>query len=178
MTVREKKPGLSVREIAVFALLGALMFVSDLLMEILPNVHLIGSLIMVSTLVFRAKALIPLYLYVFLYGLFVGGFAPWWVPYLYIWAVLWGLTMLLPRRLPKKVAAIVYAVVCSLHGFGFGLLYAPAEALIHNLPFEGMVAWWVAGIPFDILHGISNFAAGLLVLPLAEFVKKLMQRTV
>lgn len=174
---RMKKPRLSVREITLFGLLGALMFVSDLLMELLPNVHLIGTLIMVSTLVFRAKALIPLYLYVFLYGLFVGGFAPWWVPYLYIWAILWGATMLLPKRMPRRVAAVVYPIVCSLHGFAFGLLYAPAEALIHNLPFEGMVAWWVAGIPFDILHGVSNFAAGLLVLPLADFVRKFAEKT-
>ena len=35
---------LSVREIAVFGMLGALMYASKVLMEALPNVHLLGSL--------------------------------------------------------------------------------------------------------------------------------------
>ena len=54
-------------------------------MELLPNIHLLGMLTMVYTIVFRIKALIPIYVYVFLNGIFAG-FSPWWIPYLYIWA--------------------------------------------------------------------------------------------
>ena len=35
---------LSVRDMAVFAMLGTLMFCSKILMEFLPNVHLLGAL--------------------------------------------------------------------------------------------------------------------------------------
>ncbi|MBE5781561.1 MAG: hypothetical protein E7328_07080 [Clostridiales bacterium] len=160
---------------AIFSMLGTLMYCSKLVMEMLPNIHLLGMFTMVYTLAFRKKALIPIYLFVLLCGLF-GGFAAWWVPYLYVWTVLWGVTMVLPRRMSKKAAMVVYPIVCSLHGFLFGVLYAPAQALLFGLSFQGMLAWIAAGFAFDMLHGIGNFAAGFLVLPLSELVKKLFYR--
>ena len=155
---------LSIKETALFAMLGTIMYASKMLMEVLPNIHLIGVFVMAFTLVFRKKALYPIYIFVLLAGLF-GGFGTWWVPYLYIWTVLWGVTMLLPRNIPQKLQPIVYMAVCALHGFLYGTLYAPAQALLFGLSFKGMLAWIVAGIPFDITHGISNFLCGSLILP-------------
>ncbi len=169
---RRTKPILPLRELTVFAMYAALMFISKIVMEFLPNVHLLGTLTMVATLVFRKKALFPIYLYVLLNGVFAG-FSVWWVPYLYIWTLLWGMTLLLPKKMPRGVAAVVYPVVCALHGFLFGILYAPAQALFFGLNFEQTLAWIATGAPFDILHGVSNFAVGLLVLPLSDLVKKL-----
>lgn len=166
---------LKIWEMAVFAMLGALMFCSKIVMEFLPNVHLLGALTMVYTLVFRKKALIPIYVYVVLNGVFAG-FNLWWVPYLYIWTILWGITMLLPKRMPKKVACVVYPIVCSIHGFAFGTLYAPAQALMFGLNFRQMLAWIVAGFPFDVIHGVSNFVAGLLIFPLSQLLFKLVKK--
>lgn len=168
---------LSVRDMAVFAMLGTLMFCSKILMEFLPNVHLLGVLTMTYTVVYRRRALIPLYVYVLLNGLFAG-FASWWIPYLYIWTVLWGVTMLLPRQMPKKTAVPVYMTVCGLHGLLFGTLYAPAQALMFGLSFRQMIAWIVAGLPWDAVHGASNFIAGVLILPLATVLDKLERQTV
>ena len=110
---------LKTRELAIFAMLGAIMYVSKMMMEWIPNVHLLGMLTMAYTLVYRRKALYPIYVYVFLNGA-LAGFNTWWIPYLYVWTVLWAVTMLLPKNMPKKIAPIVYMVVCALHGFGFG----------------------------------------------------------
>lgn len=159
---------------ALFAMLAALMFGSKKLMEALPNLHLVGMLTMLYTVVFRKKALIPLYLYVLLDGIF-GGFSLWWIPYLYIWTVLWGVTMLLPRRMKKGIACVVYPVVCCLHGLAFGALYAPAQALMFRLDFRQTLAWIAAGFPFDLIHGIGNLCFGLLIVPLAELFKKLLK---
>ncbi len=162
---------LKLKEIALFALLGVLMFVSKKVMEFLPNIHLLGTLIVTYTAVFRSKALYPIYIYVFLDGLF-GGFGLWWYPYLYIWTVLWAFSMLIPKNLPKKFAIPLYIGVCALHGFLFGVLYAPAQALIFGLDFKGKIAWIIAGIPFDITHGISNLLVGTLIYPLTVILKK------
>lgn len=159
----------------VFAMLATLMFCSKLVMEALPNVHLLGTLTMTSTIVFRKKALIPIYLYVLLNGLYAG-FSMWWMPYLYIWTILWGITMLLPRHMPRRVACIVYPIVCSLHGFAFGTLYAPAQALMFGFTWEQTLAWIATGIPFDVMHGIGNLCVGFLILPLSELLQKLMSR--
>lgn len=152
-------------------MLGALMFSSKLIMEILPNIHLLGTLVMLYTVLFRWKALFPIYIYVIVNGIYAG-FAMWWYPYLYVWTVLFGMTMLIPKRIPDKVAAVVYPVVCALHGFGFGVIYAPGQALMYGLDFQGMLAWIAMGFPFDITHGISNFFMGMLILPLAKTMKK------
>jgi hypothetical protein len=40
---------------------------------------------------------------------------------------------------------------------------------------EETLIWIASGAPFDVIHGISNFAAGLLVLPLSELITKLMK---
>ena len=166
------KKKITVRETIIFSMLGAIMFCSKLVMDTLPNIHLIGALTMVYTLVYRKKALYPIYIFAILTGLY-GGFGLWWVPYLYIWTILWGVTMLLPKSINPKIAAVIYPVVCSLHGLAYGTLYAPAQALLFGLDFDGMITWIIAGIPFDLLHAGGNLVAGLLIIPLAKLIKRL-----
>lgn len=153
-------------------MLGALLFASKVIMEALPNVHLLGVFIIAITVVYRFKALYPLYIYVFLNGL-LSGFATWWLPYLYIWTILWGATMLLPKKLPKKLCPLIYMSLCALHGFAFGILYAPAQALLFGLDFRGMLTWIVAGLPFDLVHGVSNFLCGLLICPMIALLRRI-----
>ena len=170
----KNKKHLSIQEICLFAILGALMFISKIVMEALPNIHLLGMLTITYTIVFRKKALIPIYVYVLLNGLFAG-FNAWWVPYLYIWTILWGITMLLPKNMPKAVACIVYPLLCALHGLFFGALYAPVQALMFNFTLEQTITWIAAGLTFDIIHMIGNFAVGLLIFPVSAVLKRLVK---
>lgn len=165
------------REAIVFSMLGAIMFCSKIVMEAFPNIHLLGVLTMVYTVAFRARALIPIYIYVAVNGVYAG-FSVWWIPYLYIWTILWALTMLLPRRMPPRVAAVVYCALCAFHGLCFGTLYAPAQALMFGFNFEQTLAWIASGLPFDILHAIGNLFLGMLILPLSNLLCRLMNRTV
>ena len=162
----------------LFSLLGATMFVSKLITEVLPNIHLLGLFIVAYTLVFRAKALIPIYVFVFLTGIY-GGFNFWWVPYIYIWSILWLAVMLLPKKMPPKIATPVYMTVSGLFGLLYGVLYAPAQALLYGYNLEKTLAWIAAGFYFDITHGISNFLVTsltpALVLVLKRGVKSMKQ---
>lgn len=168
--MNSKRNNLDVKEIVLFGMLGGIMYVSKLLMEFLPNIHLLGALIVSITVVYRKKALYPIYTYVFLEGLF-GGFNTWWFPYLYVWTVLWGAVMLLPISINPKIKPFIYAIVAAAHGFLFGTLYAPVYALLFGLNFKGMIAWIIAGLPFDMMHGISNFVVGiLLICPLIKIL--------
>lgn len=163
-------------EMVLFSMLGTLMFCSKIIMESLPNIHLLGMFTMLCTVVFRVKGLIPIYLYVIIQGIYAG-FAPWWIPYLYIWTTLWGMTMLLPKKMSRRTASVVYPIVCSLHGFAFGTIYAPGQALLYGLNFKQTLLWIAAGLSFDITMGISNIFAGMLVLPLSELLRKLLRRS-
>lgn len=163
---------LNVREIVVFGMLGALMFVSKVLMEFLPNIHLLATLTVIYTIVYRKKALYPIYVFVFLLGL-VNGFSLWWVPHLYLWTILWAVVMLLPQTMKPRTAMIVYAIVCAMHGFLYGTLYAPFQALAYGLSFHGMITWIAAGLEFDLIHGIGNLFLSTLIPPALEIFRLL-----
>ena len=168
---------LTTRETAIFGMLGALMYASKMIMEIAPNVHLLGVFTIAITVVYRKKALYPIYTYVIINGMF-SGFATWWIPYLYLWTILWGVTMLLPQKMPKKVKPVVYMIVNASHGFLFGTLYAPAQAILFGLDFDAMIAWIIAGLPWDILHGISNFFCAMLIIPIVSILQRLERNVI
>lgn len=162
---------LNIKEIAIFAMLGTMMFASKIIMELFPNIHLIGVFIIAFTVVYRQKAIYPIAVFILLSGLYAG-FDLWWIPYLYIWFVLWGMTMMVPKNLSKRAQPIVYMCLCALHGFAYGTLYAPTQALMFGLSWDGMIAWIVAGLPFDMIHGVSNFCCGALIMPVITVLKK------
>lgn len=164
------------REITVFAMLGAVMYASKILMELAPNIHLLGVFTIAFTVVYRKKALYPIYIYVILNGIF-SGFAAWWVPYLYVWTILWGVVMLLPEKMPGKICPVVYMTVCAAHGFLFGTMYAPAHAIMFGMSFQGMISWIITGLPWDFLHGISNFFCGILIVPIINVLRLAEQHT-
>jgi len=177
-----RKQRLTVYELTLFALLGCLMFTSKFLMAAIPNVKLIALSIAAITIVFRVRALFPIYVYVALEGV-VYGFTPWWIPYLYIWLPLWGAVMLVSKFMPddiyqkkntKKIVffTVAYMVVCAAHGYLFGTMWAPAQAIMFHLNFKGTIAWIIAGLPFDMIHGTANFFICSLVIPLAALIKR------
>lgn len=168
---KASKKRINIRELTLFAILGGIMYATKTVMEFLPNIHLLGTFIVAETVVFGKKALYPIYVYVLLNGL-MSGFALWWVPYLYIWAVLWVFVTLLPKRIPKKLLPICYMSVSALHGFLFGALYTPFQAIVFGLDFKAAIAWIIAGIPFDTIHGISNFICGIMIVPLIKILEK------
>ncbi len=157
----------------VCTMLGAIMYISDIMMEFLPNVHMVGALVVVYTIVYRWYALIPIYIYAFLNGLFAG-FGPWWIGYLYIWTILWGATMLVPQNLGKKAKLVFHVAICSLHGFLFGVLYLPVQAIFISSDPAFLKMWWSVGfITADIYQGIGNLIFGiLLIYPLSRILGK------
>ena len=172
---RRAKQRLTVRETVVFSMLGSLMFCSKLLLEWAPNIHLLALFIIVFTRVYRAKALLPIYVFVLLSGLYMG-FHVWWLPYLYAWTLLWAAVMLLPRRLPNAIAAPVFVVLAALHGLLFGTLCAPVQALAWGLSFKATLAWIAAGLYFDLAHAVGNAIAATLALPLIRLLTRLEAR--
>ena len=167
------KRWLTTREVATFAILAALMFLSTLAMAAIPNVHLLGLLIGSYSLVYKKKALIPLYIFILLQGVYMG-FSFFWLPYLYIWLPLWFVFYKLSDvKLSQNVRVPLYMSACVIHGLLFGIMYAPAQMLMFGLSFQGIVAWVIAGFPFDIMHGIGNLASSLLIVPLVSILKRM-----
>lgn len=151
------------------ALLAALLVFSKELLAALPNVELVTMLIMAYTVVYRFRALVPIYLFVALEAvLYPSPVAT--VMYLYVWAILFFVVMLLPRG--RVLPAPVYMLIGGLFGLAFGTLCAPAQAVYFGLKAEGVLAWIAAGFPYDVTHAIGNTAIGCLT----PFVIRLLSR--
>ncbi len=159
------------KEICVCSLFGVIMFISKLMLDALPNIHMIAMFIGLFTLLFRSRALISIYVFVFLTGLY-GGFAVWWVSYLYVWTILWGAFMLLPKNMPTGIAVPVYTLICTLHGLLFGLLTAPVNVLLMGLGVKAIIPWVISGLSFDFLHAVGNFGFSLLIVPVSKPLRK------
>ena len=146
------------------------MYASKIIMEFAPNIHLLAMFTIAFTVVYRRKALYPIYIYVLILGLF-NGFSSWWIPHLYLWTVLWGVVMLLPRKISKRIQPLIYMVVAALHGFFYGVLYAPTQAILYGMNLKSTIAWIISGLPFDAIHGVSNFFCAILVVPLINALR-------
>lgn len=164
--------------ILVFTLLGTLLYVLKLVMEPFPNIHLTTMLIMVFTIAFGIKALFPIYIFVAISGIqaVASGTILWWPAYTYIWLFPFIITLLVPKKLNKKFLIPIYMVVCGLHGFMFGILYSPMQALLFGMNFKATVSWIISGIPFDLIHGVSNIVVGSIVYPLSQVLSKVYNK--
>ena len=156
---RNEKARMDAVEVTELAVLCVLMFVGKELLRMIPNVHPVTVLIMYAVIMYGWRTLYPVFGFIFLETL-VYGFGIWVPMYLYTWPILVAISM--PLRHSRNW--IVWAGVACLFGLSFGALcYAP---YIFISGFKPALSMWIAGIPFDIIHGVSNFVTVLVVLPL------------
>lgn len=162
------KKTLSLQQIALFGMLGAMTFGAKVAMSALPNIEPVSLFVLVFAAVFGWKCLYPVYMYVLMEFLFFPvGF--WNINYLYVWLVPVVLGIVL-RRLKNP---LWWALISGLFGLSFGLLCAPVYAFVGgNIRYAWK--WWLAGLSFDVTHAIGNFAVALvLFVPLRELLRKL-----
>ena len=167
----DKKP-LTLREVALFGILGALTFGLKVAMSLLPNIEPVSLLVMLYAVIFGRKCVFPIYLYVMMEILFYG-IQLWNINYLYVWVFL----ALVAWLLRKETSPLVWALVSGVFGLLFGLLCAPVYLFTGGVSFA--ISWWASGILFDVMHCAGNFAMALvLFVPLRRLLSKLYYQTV
>lgn len=158
---------LPLRELVLYALLGAVMYGGKMALSFLPNIEPVSLLVILYTLSFGRKALWPIYVYVGL-EFVTWGISSWSFNYLYVWLILFLLT----RALRHMESPLSWAVLSGSFGLCFGLLCAPVYGLMGGWGYA--VSWWVSGIPYDLLHCAGNFAMTLLLFkPCMQILQKL-----
>lgn len=161
------KKGPDIRQIALFGVLGALMFALQVAMSPLPNIEPVSLLVMLFAVVFGWKALYPIYVFVAMEILFYG-FSLWNVYYLYIWDIL--LVAALAMR--RQTHVLAWAVLSAVFGLMFGALCGIVDIFVGGASYAA--AKWVSGIPFDVLHCVGNFVMALLLFqPLRDVLTRL-----
>lgn len=157
-----------VRKITRIALLSAILYVSKVALEFLPNVELVSLLTVLYTLVFGKEAFLIVTVFN-LFELIQWGFGTWWVSYFYVWPLLVLITLLLKKIIKEEF--LIWSVVSGLFGLIFGSLFA-----IVYLPVDPAyaLAYWISGLPWDVWHGVCNFVLMLVIgKPLYLLLKKI-----
>lgn len=158
------------RRLVLGALLGAWMICVKEVLAALPNVEAVSLLVIVYTAVYRWYALVPIYVFVAVEAVLYP-YPATVIMYLYVWVILFGAVMLLPRG--RVLPAAVYAGISGLYGLCFGILCAPVQAIWFALTPEGTWSWILAGLPFDVIHGIGNAVIALLAPALIRLLCRL-----
>jgi energy-coupling factor transport system substrate-specific component len=160
---------ITVREITLFGILGAMTFAAKYVMAVLPNIEPVSLMVMLFAVTFGAKALYPIFLYVAMEILFYG-LGTWNVMYLYIWPCLgilaWGL-----REMKHPLG---WAVLSGAFGLLFGAMCMPVDMVIGGPGYA--LSKWISGIPFDMAHCIGNFVMALILFsPMRTLMEKMNQ---
>ena len=165
-----EKTVLSLREVVLFGVLGALTFALQVVMGPLPNIEPVSLLVLLFAAVFGWKCLYPVYVFVVMEILFYG-LGLWNVNYLYIWAV----PALAGVVLRKMESPLGWAMVSGIYGLAFGALCGIVDLFIGGWAYA--LTKWASGIPFDVLHCAGNFGIALILFkPLRRVLEKLHNR--
>lgn len=127
-------------------------------------------MVMIFAVVFGAKGLYPMYVYVVMEFLFFG-FGLWNINYLYVWLVLFVAAWLL-RKMENPVG---WAILSGTFGLCFGALCGIVDIFIGGWGYA--LTKWMAGLNFDLMHCAGNFFIALLLFkPLRKLSENLYNR--
>ena len=147
---------LTTKDIAVIGLAVAIIEACKLVMQGLPNIEVTSFLVIMFTLMLGWKMIFVVPVFTVIEGALFG-FGIWWVMYIYAWPLL----ALVAWFICKNDSVLLYSIVSGLFGLCFGALCSIPYFFIGG--WAMMFNWWIAGIPFDIIHGVSNFVIMLVL---------------
>lgn len=128
----------------------ALLLLSQIALNCIPNTELVTFLIILFTIYFGKEMFVVVESFAIL-EIFIYGFGLWNFMYLYIWALLVGIVLILTRfNLLKRY---ILVIVAALYGLSFGALCTIVYIVFS--PWTAL-SWWIAGIPMDCWHSICN----------------------
>lgn len=153
-----KSARLSAHEIAELSLICALMVAGKEGLRVIPNVHPVTLLLLLATAVYGVKALYPAFGFAIL-EIALYGAGLWNLMYLYVWPIV--VFAALPFRQSRSRA--LWAALAGLHGLCFGALCAIPYLFIGG--WKMAFTWWLSGIPYDVIHCVSNAVLVFALLP-------------
>ncbi len=145
---------------------------SKLALDLLPNIEIVTLLFIVYTIFFGRKTLFVAAGFIVI-ECFLKGINVWSLMYVYIWPVLIMIVYYANRH---KAGHIFYCILSGFFGLFFGMLCAIPYLFIggRHMAFT----WWIAGIPYDIIHCIGNVLLCLLLFrPLCTIMGKIVKWT-
>lgn len=159
---------LEIKDIVLIGMMVAMIEAAKLSLAAIPNVELVSFLIIIFTLYFGKKIIYVIGTFVLIEGIMYG-FGVWWIMYLYVWPLLALVTWLLR----KQQSVWIFSAMSGVFGLLFGALCSIPYFFIGG--WQMAFSWWIAGIPYDMIHGVSNFIVCMvLFIPLRRIMSKMI----
>ncbi len=156
------------KAIVLLSLFSSIIYVSQIVLSFIPNVNIVTLLFVVYTFNLGIKkTFVVLVVFNTLMGI-TYGFGYWIIGYFWIYGTLIILTRILMTVIKDNV--VLWSLFGLIFGFLFGFLFA-----INDYYFVGvsLKAYYLKGIPYDIIHGFSNMLALLFLFnPLNNVIKR------
>lgn len=162
------------KDICLIGIMVAVIEVCKATMTFLPNIELTTFWLIMFTLFFGKKVVFVVPVFILIEGCLYG-FGSWWIMYLYTWPLLVLVTWIYRKQESLWFWSVLSAVFGLLFGLFCSIPYYVLGAIDGGLR-GGLYAgfsWWVAGIPWDLVHGISNF---VLMMVLYKPVRVIMKK--
>lgn len=165
---------MSTRDIALIGMMVAVIESSKMALAFLPNIELTTFWIIMFTHLFGNKIFWVIGVFTMIETVI---YPPglWIVMYLFTWPLLVFIV-----KVSLKVDSILYwSALSGIFGLMFGFWCSISYLIINTIGINlssgitAAIAWWIAGIPWDIVHGVSNF---ILMLILYTPIRHLMKR--
>lgn len=173
-----KEKSIPAKDIASIAIMISLIEVCKVALSFLPNIELTSFLIIMYMRFYGKKMIYIIPAFILIEGC-IYGFGLWWIMYLYAWPLLALVTWIFK----KQDSALFWSVISSVFGLAFGFLCSFPYFFI-GLTSGGVrsglaaqFSWWVAGIPWDIVHGVGNFVIMLVLYkPISVAMKRIFRK--
>lgn len=166
---------LSIKDITLIAMTVALIEVCKVTLSFLPNIELTTFWLIMFTIYFGRKIVFVVPVFIIIEGA-IYGMNLWWIMYL----VAWPLLVIICYMFRKCKSIWFWSMFSGCFGLLFGAIctipYIFITAFSSGLPtgIKLGIAWWIAGIPWDIVHCVSNFVFMLVLYePITRVINKL-----
>lgn len=175
-----KGSSLAIKDICLIGIMVAVIEVCKAAFSFLPNIELTTFWLIMFTLFFGRKTAFVVPVFILLEGC-IYGFGLWWIMYLYLWPTLVLLTWIFRRQ----DNVWFFSILSAAFGLSFGLLASIPYVVLGTVGADlkaGLstaFAWWVAGIPWDIVHCIGNFVLMLILYhPVRHIMEKMQHASI
>ena len=158
------------KRVALVGMMVAVLEAVKFSLSFLANVELVTLFLILFALCFGKETYFAVGIFVVMEG-FIYGFGIWWIMYLYIWPSL----VTVARIFRRKESMWFWVLVSTLYGLTFGFFCSIPYLFVGGL--RTAVSWWIAGIPYDLIHGTSNAVLALVLFyPLRSILRKIAVR--
>ena len=149
---------ISIKDITIIAMMVAIIEVCKLTLSFLPNIELTTFWLIIFTLYFGRKIICVVPVFLVIEGA-IYGMQIWWIMYLFVWPLL----VIVCYMFKKCKSVWFWSIFSGTFGLFFGALCAIPYIIVAAFS-SGLetginlgIAWWIAGIPWDLTHCIGNF---------------------